>query len=330
MRKLFNIVFGAVLGSMVVDTAVANDKVSFLMDFRPSGNHAPFYFARSQGWYKDAGVDLDIEVGKGSAFSVQSVGAGTVDFALADFGTAYVGIGKGADVVSVMSMFGNTPLTFYWLKSNKITGPQDFPGRSIGNPPGDAVRAMWPAFAKAAGINEKSVKWVNVAATAKFAALRSGSVDIISDFYSSHDLKAREFGDNLGYINWADVGLNLYGLSVIVNRKTIETKPDLIKKVLAVTQRAHVACIKNFDPCLQAMTSAVSGLDLQVIREEWGRVVQLTKTVESESVALGWMNGDRAAANYETIATYVGLEKPFDPKTGFTNDFLSKEIKFPK
>lgn len=330
MKKLVSFIVGSAIGVLCLGTASANERVSFLMDFRPSGNHAPFYFARSQGWFKDVGIDLDIEVGKGSAYSVQSVGAGLVDFALADFGTAYVGIGKGAEIVSVMSMFGNTPLTFYWLKNGGIKGPKDFPGRSIGNPPGDAVRAMWPAFAKATGIDEKSVKWVNVAAAAKFAALRSGSVDIISDFYSSHDLKVREFGDNLGYINWADVGLNLYGLSVITNRKTVKTRPELVKKVLSVTQRAHTACMKNFDPCLEAMTSALSGLDPQVIREEWARVVQLMRTKESEDVALGWANPERIAKSYDILTTYIGIEKPFDPKSGFTNEFLDKSIRYQK
>ena len=330
MKKLFGIILGTVIGALGVDSASANEKVSFLMDFRPSGNHAPFYFARSQGWYKEAGIDLSIEVGKGSTFSVQSVGAGTVDFALADFGTAYVGIGKGAEIVSVMSMFGNTPLTFYWLKTSGINGPKDFPGRSIGNPPGDAVRAMWPAFAKAAGIDEKTVKWVSVAGAAKFAALRSGAVDIISDFFSSHDLKVREFGDNLGFVNWADVGLNLYGLSVITNKKTVETRPELVRKVLSVTQRANIACMKDFDPCLKAMTSELSGLDPQVIREEWSRVTQLMRTPESENIALGWANPERIVANYNTISAYMEIEKPFDPNSGFSNDFLDKEFKYPK
>ena len=51
-----------------------------------------------------------------------------------------------------MSIYANTGQTFYWLKSYSVRGPKDFPGRKIGNPPGDASRVMWPAFAKAVGI----------------------------------------------------------------------------------------------------------------------------------------------------------------------------------
>ncbi|WP_163334071.1 ABC transporter substrate-binding protein, partial [Klebsiella aerogenes] len=71
----------------------------------------------------------------------------------------------------------NTGQTFYWLKSYGVNGPKDFPGHKIGNPPGDASRVMWPAFAKAAGIAPDSVNFVNVGPTAKIAALKSHTTD---------------------------------------------------------------------------------------------------------------------------------------------------------
>lgn len=58
-----------------------------------------------------------------------------------------------------------------------MNGPKDFPGHKIGNPPGDASRVMWPAFAKAAGIAPNAVTFVNIGPTAKIAALKSHTVD---------------------------------------------------------------------------------------------------------------------------------------------------------
>ena len=59
--------------------------------------------------------------------------------------------------------------------------------------------------------------WPCAAATAKIAALKSHTVDIISDFYNEHDLKVIEFDGDLGYVNWKDIGLNPYGNSLIVS-----------------------------------------------------------------------------------------------------------------
>ena len=179
----------------------AGEAVNLTLNWTPTADHSPFYYAKAQGWYEKAGIDLTIETGKGSGVSSLKVGSGGSPFGIADLATALVAKGKGADLVAVMSIYANTAQTFYWLKSYGVSGPKDFPGHKIGNPPGDASRVMWPAFAKAVGIAPDSVTFVNVGPTAKIAALKSHSVDIISDFYNEHDLKVIDFGSDLGYLN---------------------------------------------------------------------------------------------------------------------------------
>ena len=202
------------------------ESVNLMLNWAPTADHSPFYYAKAQGWYKKAGIDLTIEVGKGSGVSSLKVGSGGSPFGIADLATMLVARSKGADVVALMSIYANTGQTFYWLKSYGVDGAKNFPGHKIGNPPGDASRVMWPAFAKAAGIAPDSVTFVNVGPTAKIAALKSHTVDIISDFYNEHDLKVIEFGSDLGFVNWKDIGLNPYGNSLIVNGAYLAEKPE--------------------------------------------------------------------------------------------------------
>src|SRR5947199_2766014 len=171
--------------------AGAAESVNLILNWTPTADHSRFYYAKAQGWYEKAGIDLNIEVGKGSGVSSVKVGSGAAPFGIADLATMLVARSKGADAVALMSIYANTGQTFYWLKSHGVNGPKDFAGRKIGNPPGDASRVMWPAFAKAVGIAPDSVSFVNVAPTAKSAALKSRAVDIISDFYNSHDVKLK-------------------------------------------------------------------------------------------------------------------------------------------
>ncbi len=130
----------------------AGEAVNLMLNWTPTADHSPFYYAKAQGWYEKAGIDLTIETGKGSGVSSLKVGSGGSPFGIADLATMLVARSKGADAVAVMSIYANTGQTFYWLKSYGVNGPKDFPGHKIGNPPGDASRVMWPAFAKAAGI----------------------------------------------------------------------------------------------------------------------------------------------------------------------------------
>ena len=47
----------------------------------------------------------------------------------------------------------------------------------------------------------------------------------------------------------------------------------------------------------------------------------------SQSVALGWHDDKRMQADYQLVRDYVGIDKPFDVKSTYTNEFLDKSIK---
>jgi NitT/TauT family transport system substrate-binding protein len=307
--------------------APAAESVNLTLNWTPTADHSPFYYAKAEGWYEKAGIDLAIETGKGSGVSALKVGSGGSPFGIADLATALVARGKGADVVAVMSIYANTGQTFYWLKSYGVNGVKDFPSHRIGNPPGDASRVMWPAFAKAAGIAPDSVNFVNVGPTAKIAALKSHTVDIISDFYNEHDLKVIEFGSDLGYLNWKDIGLNPYGNSLIVNGAYLEKNPKLVEDFVKITQKAYAACVTDVAPCLKALLDQVSGLDKENQDRQWERIKFLMTDPFTTTKALGWIDGERMKRDYELVQTYLGMEKPFDVQTAFTTRMLDTSIK---
>jgi NitT/TauT family transport system substrate-binding protein len=316
--------FGVVLSA---GTAQAGQSVSLVLNWTPAADHSPIYFAKSQGWYEKAGIDLSIEVGKGSAVSALKVGSGAAPFGIADLATMLVARSKGADAVALMSIYANTGQTFYWLKSTGVTGPKDFAGRKIGNPPGDASRVMWPAFAKAVGLAEDSVSFVNIGPTAKSAALKSHAVEIISDFYNSHDIKLREFGSDLGSLNWKEIGLNSYGNSIIVNGAFLERNPKLAEDFVRITQKAYAACVADFEPCLKVLLEQVSGLDREEQLLQWRRIKELMTDEFTTTRGLGWIDQGRMQKDYELVKTYLGIEKPFALETAFTTRLLDPAIK---
>jgi NitT/TauT family transport system substrate-binding protein len=305
----------------------AAEPVNLMLNWTPTADHSPFYYAKAQGWYDKAGIDLTIEVGKGSGVSSLRVGSGGSPFGIADLATALVARSKGADVVALMSIYANTGQTFYWLKSYGVNGVKDFPGHRIGNPPGDASRVMWPAFAKAAGIAPDAVTFVNVGPTAKIAALKSHTVDIISDFYNEHDLKVIEFGSDLGALNWKEIGLNPYGNSLIVNGAYLQKNPKLVEDFVRISQKAYAACVADVAPCLKALLDQVSGVDKENQERQWERIKFLMTDEFTTTRALGWIDGERMKKDYELVQTYLGMEKPFDVETAFTTKMLDPAIK---
>jgi NitT/TauT family transport system substrate-binding protein len=320
----------AVTALLAPVSASAKEKVNLVLNWVPTADHAPYYYAKAQGWYEQANIDLTIETGKGSGVSAQRVGAGTSEIGISDLATSLLARGKGAKVVAVMTVYANSPQGFYWLKSSGIAGPKDFPGKKIGNPPGDASRIMWPAFAKQVGIDPGSVSFVNVSPQAKVPSLKSRAIDVTSDFYNEHDLKAREFGGDLGFLAWRDIGINPYGNSIIVNEDYLQKNRDVVKAFTQVSQKAFAACVQDVTPCLKALMASVSGLDEANQRDQWNRIKELMRDPTTTSVALGAFDGQRVKSDLDMVKTYFGLEQPFEASAAFTNDFLDPSIKMTK
>jgi NitT/TauT family transport system substrate-binding protein len=328
MRRF--LIAAAAIAAANVLPAAAQQKLDFILNWVPGGDHAPYYYAKAQGWYAKEGIDLNLEPGKGSMLAVQKVGAAANPIGLADMGNVLIGKGKGTDAVAVFNVYANSPQGLYWLKSSGIKGIKDFPGKKIGNPAADGARPMWPALAKANGIDPKSVTWVNVDANAKLSALKAKSIDVTTSFYNIHHIFQRELGDDMGFVAWREIGLNPYGNSVIVNGEYLKKNKPLIDKFVKVTQRAFATCVKDPKPCVQALVDANGALKLDNELVNWSLVEVLMSDKFSKTVALGIHDDARMKADYELVRDYVGIDKPFDVKTTYTNEFLDRSIKMTK
>ena len=304
-------------------------KLTFTLNWVAGGDHAPYFYAQKMGYYKQAGLDVDFETGRGSAASAQKVGAGQSQLGLSDMAGVLLFRGKGVDAVGVMNVYANSPQGLYWLKSSGIRSVNDLAGKKIGNPAGDGARTMWPALAKKVGMDPSSVTWVNIDANAKLGALKAKTVDATTSFFNLHHVFARELGADMGFLAWKDAGVNPYGNSIIANGAWLKANKDAAAKFIKVTQKAFADCAKTPEPCVKALVEANSGLLYDNELTNWHLVSILMSDDTSRTVALGWHDDQRMADDYKLVDEYLKMEKPYDIKTAYTNEFLDKGIKMP-
>src|SRR5260370_30027865 len=203
MRAIANVISANVIAAALAAVALgaspaAAQKIAFTLNWGAGGDHAPYFYAQKMGSYKQAGLDVDFETGRGSAASAQKVGAGQSQLGLSDMAGVLLFRGKGLDAVGVMNVYANSPQGLYWLKTSGIREVKDLAGKKIGNPAADGARTMWPALAKTVGIDPGSVTWVNIDANAKLSALKSKTVDATTSLFNLHHGFARENGNQHG------------------------------------------------------------------------------------------------------------------------------------
>lgn len=306
----------------------AAEKIEFVLNWVPGGDHAPVYWAKEKGWYADAGIDLVIENGTGSGASAKKVGIGRNQVGIADLPTALRAIGKGADIVAVMNIYANSPYGIYWKKSSGIKSFEDLKGRSIGNPPFDAARQMWPAIAKVLKIDPASVKFVNVKPNAKVASMVSGAIDATTNFYNVHYIYKRIFKDDMGFVALRDLGFNPYGNSIIANGKWAKANADTLKSFVSVTQKAYAACVKDPKPCIETLAKAGSQ-KVEDVTENWKLVVELMTHDTSVNNAIGYFAPTRMKSDYDAVQASFDDVESFDVTASYNNDYLDMSVKMP-
>src|SRR5258707_9879071 len=111
-------------------------KITFTLNWVAGGDHAPYFYAQKMGLYKQAGLDVDFETGRGSAASAQKVGAGQSQLGLSDMAGVLLFRGKGGDAVGVVNVYPKSPQGPFLLQSSRLPRVQHLPRQKNRQPPG--------------------------------------------------------------------------------------------------------------------------------------------------------------------------------------------------
>jgi NitT/TauT family transport system substrate-binding protein len=85
--------------------------------------------------------------------------------------------------------------------------------------------------------------------------------------------------------------------------------------------------VKQPKPCVQSLIDANGALSFDNELVNWQLVEVLMSDKISQTVALGWHDDKRMQADYALVRDYIGVDKPFDVKSTYTNEFLDKSLK---
>lgn len=229
----------AVVGSV---PAAAQQNVKVLLDWRFEGPAAPFLVAADRGYYKTEGLDATLEPGNGSIEPIAKVAAGAFDIGFGDINALirYRDQNPNAPVTAIFMVYNKPPYSITGRRSRGVVQPKDLEGKRLGAPTGDASYAVWPLFARLAGIDASKVTVVNVGFPVRDPMLASGEVDAITGFGFSTAISLKDRGvppDDITMLLMANHGLDLYGSAVLVNTKFAAEKPEAVRGFLRAFTR---------------------------------------------------------------------------------------------
>jgi len=252
-------------------TAKSLDKVTYMTAFGTFGRESYVYVADRKGFFRDAGIEVTIVGGTGQAANVEGLAAGRHQFLSQDSSLVLTVMSKGVkDVRVIGAIHQRTLIAIMALKSAGITQPQDLRNKTLatgGAPPRD----MFPAYARLAGFDPSSTKWLMTAPQQVPQLLAAGRVDAVGQFLSGRPLiEAAVQGREIVVFPYGDYLKDLIGNVLVTNTDMIKNKPDLVRRFAGALLKGLAYSLANLEEAGRIMNQAVTTTPAAVAAGELG------------------------------------------------------------
>jgi NitT/TauT family transport system substrate-binding protein len=260
IRGLASTVF---VGALAVALAIANaasaqTPVKVLLDWAWLPYHAAFITAQEKGYYKEAGLDVTLEQGRGSASTALLLSQGGFDIAHLNITNATQMIGKGGAIKVVSVYQHKTAAAFIGIKGKvKLDSPQSLKGIKIGSTPGGSDGLSVKVFTAANGMKIADLNIVALDANAKTAALFGGTIDAVSGDSPAFNAYVRATNQEPAVLQLADAGVPLLGFGFAANNAYLAKNPEVVRKFIAASKRGVAEAARDFKAACELMQAKV-------------------------------------------------------------------------
>jgi len=304
-------------------------EVSVRLSWVAVGYDAPLLLAYQEGWFEEAGLDLTIGEGSGSATTAKLIGNQSDDIGFVDSGTAALAIAEGVPIKVIAGMIQQTPLATIYRNDAGIEEPADLEGKNWGVAPGSAATQIQPVFLELAGIEASAVNMISLDGSAYVQSLLSGRIDAF-DSYALEQIPIINIGmdGDVSAFEWSDYGVNVLGQGVVANVDMIENNPEVLRTFLEVFARGWEAAIE--DPlraaeALRAEFPDAGGGNTEVVAEQLERTIEKLHTSNSEGQPLFWMAEEDWSDTQDVLMEYGDMNEANPLDTYYTNDLVPQD-----
>jgi NitT/TauT family transport system substrate-binding protein len=325
-KAIRRIVAGALIASTVLlrpSASRALDNVTLITDFGYNGRHAYFFDALDKGYYRDAGLEVKIVRGQGSVDAIRQVGAGNAMFGFADAGPLILARANDQIPVKLVAIvYVKPPHAIFCREDSGLKKPKDLEGNAIADNAGGATPALFPAFAKAAGIDAQKVRWVVAGTESLPGLLAANRVPCVAQFTMGEALLRSQLGSaKLVRFAFADVGLSYYGNGIVATAATIASKPDLVRRFVRATVRGMKDAFADPTAAGAIMHKNVPQVDATVAKQETEAVAELAQI---RGKPLGEIDPVRIEATLDVVKGAFKLATPVTAADVYAPGFVPK------
>jgi ABC-type nitrate/sulfonate/bicarbonate transport system substrate-binding protein len=296
---------GWVLLAMSRLAAAAPVPIVMQLDWKLNVQFAGLLLAQENGWYRDAGLDVQIKpADSADASLVDEVVRGPNVIGSSESSGLLEARGKGAPIKAVATMFQGSPMALLSLEKSGIAQPADLIGKRIGMH-ADGRRVLDVVFANA-GIDHP--KYALTETGYDMLELKRGEVDAAQGYLIDEYVSLQIAGIPVRAMAMADHGYHAYSQVFFTSEDFIRRDPESIRKFLEVSFRGwRVALADPEGTARMVVAKYAPGTDLKY---QAASLEAIGRLMTRESPQIGQMSGKTWEESAEMFRRFHFVEKP--------------------
>lgn len=304
--------------------------IRIALDWTPNTNHTGLYVAQLEGWFADAGLDVEF-LPYNSTSPDTLVSSGAAEFGISFQDSFTFSKAAGADITSVMAILQHWG-TEIAVRADRadIVSPADLDGAVYGGfgGPGE-VPKMQAVIRDAGGTGEFETV---VLGTAAYEALYAGDVDFTEPFVAWEGIEAELRGQPLKTFAYTDYGFpDAYSVLLIGNSPWLAENPDRAAAFVQAAQRGYRLAADDPARAAQLLMDANPGVFSEPELVTRSQDMLAADFLRDESGEVGPQTLERWAGYSGFVVDSGALTGPDgapvtqrpDFATWFTNDYLA-------
>ena len=302
----------------------APDKVTLMLDWTPNTNHTGFYVALAKGWYKDEGIDLEIQQPGTTVIPNQIVAEQKAQFGVSSQEQVVLDRSQDLPIVSIAAIIQHNTSGFASVKDANIQKPADLAGKRYGAFGLPFEQPFLDALLKCDDADASTIQSIQLGPTSDYRAMLGREIDF-AWIFSAWDGVAAEVAATTANVitlnDYANCVPDYYTPLIITSDKLAAANPDLVKRFMRATSRGYDFAISNPDEAATILLEQVQELqtsaDIVKASAKW-----LAPRYKADAARWGEQKAE-VWSQFAGFAKQSGiLTADIDTTQAFSNDFL--------
>lgn len=297
-------------------------KITFALDWTPNTNHSGVYVAAANGYYKDAGLEVEIvQAPENGADALVATGEAQFGVSFQDTMASYVSSEDSRLPVSaVASIIQHNTSGIISRAEKGITHPAAMMDHTYATWEGPIEQGVIKRCVEADGGDFNRVQMIPSTVTDEVTALETDQVDTIWIYWAWAGVKCELAGLDTNYFAFADIDpvFDFYTPVLIANDTLIEEDPDTVQAFVDATRRGYEFCIEDPDGAADALLAAAPELDEELVRasQEY-----LADQYQADAAQWGIIDQDRWDAFFAWVSEQ-GFAPTIEVGAGLNTQFI--------